>query len=555
MHLATNRTLHLGAGLVMAALVSLGGCFQGTAPASSSEGADAASKSGSAEGATQFPLSRLTRAQYQNSLRDLFGAAAVDGVALPPADVSVEGFDNNTAAQTPSAALIEAYQTAAAEVATIALAEPQALLKCVPQSRPDEDACAMAFFGTYGKRIYRKPMAPADVQSLQDFYASRRDAGSDFVSAMRLSLQAMLQSPEFLYRVEVGAPVATRPGVVQLLPYEMASRLSYLLWNSTPDDALFAAADAGELATPEGLEKQARRLLAEPRSHAAMRAFYSQWLRFDKMKNLSKDKEMFPTFGTATLTSMQDSADKFMEGVFFGGGTLTTLLTDNHAWVNDTLAPLYGVPAPGGAELKLVTVDATQRSGILTDVGMMAGFAHETADAPVLRGVFVLDRLLCSPPPPPPPDIPAAPTPSASEPKTTRERFALQHEQGACAGCHRDIDGIGFGFSHYDATGQWRTTDSGFPVDASGWFASGSGLEGTFHGAVELGQRLATSPTVQTCVASQWMRYALGVDADGLEEAQVKPVVDAFVASGSKMQELAVAFTKSDAFRMRTVQK
>lgn len=555
MQVATNRTLLLGAGLIAAGLVSLAGCFQGTAPDPTAEGAGGSQATRQTEGVVQFPLSRLTRAQYQNTVRDLFGAPAVEGLALPPADVSVGGFDDNTGAQTPSAALIEAYQTAASTLAATALADPAALLKCAPTSRPDEDACAAAFFGSFGKRVYRKPMAPADVQSLLDFYAGRRDAGSDFVSAMRLSVQAMLQSPEFLYRVEVGAPVATRPGMVQLLPYEMASRLSYLLWNSMPDDALYAAADSGELASPEGVEKQARRLLADPKSHDAIRAFYSQWLRFDKMKNLSKDQVMFPGFGTATTAAMQSSADKFVEGVFFEGGTLATLLTDNHAWVNDTLAPLYGVPAPGGAELKLVPLDPTQRSGILTDVGMMAGFAHETADAPVLRGVFVLDRLLCSPPPPPPPDIPAAPTPSAAEPKTTRERFALQHEQGACAGCHRDIDGIGFGFSHYDAAGQWRTTDSGFPVDASGWFASGSGLEGTFHGAVELGQRLATSPVVQTCVASQWMRYALGVDASGLDDAQVAPVVAAFAASGSKLQELAVAFTKSDAFRLRAVQK
>jgi hypothetical protein len=343
---------------------------------------------------------------------------------------------------------------------------------------------------------------------------------------------------------------------VQLTPYEVASRLSYLLWNTMPDDALFAAAASGELATPEGVEKQARRLLADPRAHAAVLQFHSEWLRFSSMATLAKDATLFPSFTGNTASSLRASTDKYVDSIFFGEGTLTALLTDTHAWVNDDLASIYGVPAPGGPDLKLVSVDAAQRAGVLTSAGLMAGFAHETADSPVLRGVWVLDRFMCNEPPPPPKNVnttlPAAVT---GKPLTTRDRFATQHEQGSCAGCHHTIDGVGFAFENYDATGAWRTQDNTLPVDSSGWFSDGNGdLSGTFSGAVELGHKLAASETVHACVASSWMRYALGVDHKGIDQKGLAPVVAAFEQSQLKLPELVVAITKSDAFRTRPIE-
>jgi hypothetical protein len=230
-------------------------------------------------------------------------------------------------------------------------------------------------------------------------------------------------------------------------------------------------------------------------------------------------------------------------------------MTDDHAWVNDDLAAIYGVAAPGTSTLTRVQLDPSQRSGILTNAGLMAAFAHQTADSPVLRGVFVLRNVMCKDLPPPPPGVNTSPPASSGGAMTTRQEFATQHEQGSCASCHHTIDGIGFGFEHYDAVGAWRTQDDGLPVDSSGWFTGDydSSLTGTFDGAVELGQKLAQSPTAQACLAKNWLRYALGVDHTGIDTKGLTPIVDAFSAAQLDMHALVIAVTTSDAFLTRVI--
>lgn len=528
-----------------------GGGTTGAAGAAGTGGVAPGTGGVASGGQVSTVLSRLTAAQFNSTVHDLFAPLAVPEQALP-ADVSVGGFDNTASAQTPSATLIDAYHTAATAISAAALQNQAQFLGCTPKSPADEASCASTFLGTFAKKAFRHPLTSTELTNLVGFYTTARTGGADFSTAMSLVVQAILQSPSFLYRVEVGSPVAGQAGTIQLNPYEMASRLSYFLWNTMPDDALFASAAAGELAAPAGIETQARRLLASPRAHAAILNFHSQWLRFDKMNNLVKSPDMFPAFGPAMATAMRQSAEKFVDSTFFGDGTLSALLTDSHAWVNDVLAPVYGVTAPAGGAMSWVALDPTQRSGILTNAGLLAGFAHETADSPVLRGVFVLQRLTCSAPPPPPANL--STTPPAADPgtpQTTRQRFANQHEQGTCAGCHRSIDGIGFAFEHYDALGQWRTTDSGLPVDSTGQFAGSGDLVGTFDGAVELGKKLAASASVRSCVASQWLRYALGIDSTAVAPKALEPMVAALAGSGANMREAVVALVKSDAFRQR----
>jgi Protein of unknown function (DUF1592)/Protein of unknown function (DUF1588)/Protein of unknown function (DUF1595)/Protein of unknown function (DUF1585)/Protein of unknown function (DUF1587) len=530
------------------------GMATGTGAATATGGAGTPTGgAGTPTGGTPTVLSRLTAAQYNSTLKDLFAPLTIPD-QLMPADVAVEGFDNNASAQTPSAALIEAYRTSAVAITAVAMKTPASFLGCTPKTAADETACATSFLGTFGKKAFRHPVTSTELANMVAFYASTRPGAADFATAMSLTVQAILQSPSFLYRVEIGSPVVGQPGAIQLTAYEMASRLSYLLWNTMPDDALFASAAAGELDTPAGLDAQARRMLGSARAHAAVLNFHSQWLRFEKMNNLVKSAAMFPQFGPAVATAMRQSAEKFVDSIFFGAGTLTALLTDNHAWVNDVLAPVYGVTAPAGSTMSLVALDPTQRSGILTNAGLLAGFAHETADSPVMRGVFVLQRLMCSAPPPPPASVNTTPPAADSgTPQTTRQRFATQHEQGTCAGCHRIIDGIGFGFEHYDALGQWRTSDAGLTVDSSGSFVGSTDLTGTFDGAVDLGTKLAGSASVRACVASQWMRYALGVDGTGVDTTTLGPIVTAFEQSGLNMRELVVALVKSSAFRTRAI--
>lgn len=500
------------------------------------------------------PVAHLTSLQYANTVSDLFAPVAVPAQTLP-SDVVVGGFDNNASAQSPSAALIDAYHTAAVSLATAAMGAPSALLGCTPATRTDEDQCAQTFLGTFATKAFRRPLTGSELPNLVALYTSRRTAGDDFPMAMTLCIEAVLQSSAFLYRVEIGTPVAGKPNLVQLTPYEMASRLSYFLWNTMPDGTLMASAASGALASASGVQTQARRMLADPRAHDAIVHFHAGWLRFDTMNDLSKDPTAFPSFDATVNAAMIQSAQKFVDGVFFFGGTLPMLLTDAHAWVNDSLAPLYGVASPGSAQLTLVSVDPNQRSGILTNAGLMAGMAHASQDSPVLRGVFVLDRLMCDPPPDPPAGVNmTVPAPAPTKPETTRQIFATTHEQGTCAGCHHKIDGIGFGFEHYDAIGHYRTTDDGLPVDSSGWFPDGeTDLSGTFSDAVALGKKLSTSGAVQACVVSQWLRYGLGVNSTGIDVTKIKPLTDAFSASGLKMSELVVALVQSDVFRTRLV--
>jgi len=499
------------------------------------------------------PIAHLTVAQYNNTVQDLFAPVQVPAQNLP-SDSIIEGFDNNASAQSPSAPLLDAYNTAATAIATAAMATPAALLGCTPAARADEDACANTFFATFVPKAFRRPVTAAELTNLTAFYTASRTAGYNFNTTMTLAIEALLQSSSFLYRVEIGTPIAGT-NTVQLTNYEMANRLSYFLWNTMPDATLFAAAASGALATPDGIETQTRRMLSDPRAHTALVRFHAEWLNFDAMDNMSKDPTLFPTFTPDMGTAMRQSAEQFIDGIFFGGGTLSDLLTDSHAWINDTLAPLYGLPAPGSAQLSLVAVDPTQRAGILTNAGLMAGLAHQTADAPVLRGVFVLGSLMCAPPPPPPANVNASPpTASTTVPTTTRELYADTHEQGSCAGCHHTIDGIGFSFEHYDALGQWRTTDNGSPVDSSGWFTAGAtDLSGNISDAVDLAHKLAASTSVQACVVSQWIRYALGVDHTGVDLNAIGPLVDAFVAKQLNLTELVVALAKSDTFRTRLV--
>jgi len=269
-----------------------------------------------------------------------------------------------------------------------------------------------------------------------------------------------LQAPQFLYRVEVGSGAAQN-GFAALSPYEMASRLSYFLWDSMPDATLMTAADGGQLGTADQLELQARRMFTDPRAHATVANFHRQWLRFEKLNNLVKDTSVFPQWNANVASAMVDSVKKFVEHEFWDEGTLDAFLTDHPVDVNDALASIYGGAPPGSTAMQLVAADPAQRAGVMTQAGLLAGFAHDVYDSPVLRGVFVLDRLLCAAPPPPPANVNLTLPATVTGPMTTRQMFEQTHEQGTCASCHHQIDGIGLASkaTTRSAPGAPRTTD------------------------------------------------------------------------------------------------
>lgn len=495
------------------------------------------------------PLARLTTVEYRNTIAALFPRSGLSVTSLTlPAEVATEGFTNTAETQTPSAALIESLSNNAHTVAEQVTADLTKVLPCSPASASEETTCGHQFLRELGRRAFRGEFDGADQSRYARFFDDAYGKWG-FRSAVQLVVEAMLQSPKLLYRMEAGTPDGA---ALRLDSHELANRLAYFLTDSMPDDALLSAADKGELTDPSALEAHARRLLGSRSVRDAVSTFASQWLRFDKMDSMVKAQDLYPSFTQSTAQSLKRSTALYVERMVWDEGhTLRELLTDHHAYVNAELASIYDVAAPAGSELALVELDQTQRSGILTQAGLLAGFAHERADAPVLRGIFVLDRLLCAPPAAPPRGVNTVlPELAPNARLTTREQLEESHKIPGCAGCHASIDGLGFGFGAFDAIGKHRTTEFSLPIDDSGEL-HGTDVDGPFRGAVELGQKLAESEQVRQCVANQMLRYALAATRMSVSPCMVDSIAKKFAATGGDLRELLVAVVTSDAFRYR----
>jgi Protein of unknown function (DUF1592)/Protein of unknown function (DUF1588)/Protein of unknown function (DUF1595)/Protein of unknown function (DUF1587)/Protein of unknown function (DUF1585) len=492
--------------------------------------------------AAAAPLTRLTNREYESTLAALFPSAVLAAPVLPTESKN-DGFDNVGKNQSPTAVWVEAYFEQAGVVASRVAAG------VVAACGSSDAACAEAALLGLAERVFRKPVADDERQRLVTVL-TEATAKWGLAKGAEVAVRGLLQTPQFLYRLELGVQQAGQASLA-LSPFELASRLSYLLWDNMPDDALLASARAGTLSQPAELEAQARRLLAAPPARQAVALFHSQWLRFEKMATLAKSEALFPSFDVATADALRASTERFVDAAFWEQRSLDRFLTSPTVYANASIAPILGV-AVGGSELLAVQGPAGQRAGILTQPGLLAGFAHETAGSPVLRGVFVLDRLLCAKPAPPPPNVPPAPAANESGPaSTTRQKFEQHLNSPVCNACHQTIDGIGFGFENYDAVGAYRTEESGIPVDASGEVLGSLDADGSFDGAVELGARLAGSKQTQACVSRFWYRYAFGLADGDVNACALLPVVRDFQSSGLDLQELVVAIVRSSSFRTR----
>jgi hypothetical protein len=502
------------------------------------------------------PLVRLNRNQYQNSVRDLLGvpASAIDTSAIAE-DEKVGPFASNTAAPV-SELVIEQYMESAEALALAAAKKLEGLVAC-DRTQLGDDACAASFIDAFGRRAYRRPLATEEGASYQALYTAYVGSAG-FADTLRIVVQTMLQSPSFLYHVELQPPAPGADATVPLDAYELASRLSFFLASTTPDDALLDAAASGMLATdPAELRAQAQRLLALRGASDTFASFHLQWLELDKLNGLSKDTATYPSFDPALATAMRNETVHFVDYVLrHGDGKLDTLLTAPYSFPEGALFELYGVTQPAGADpAQPVQLDPAQRAGLLTQPSFLAVHAHENQSAPVQRGKVVIRNVLCESLPDPPPNVNTTP-PDPSPNATTRQRFAIHESEATCAGCHKRIDGIGMGFEAYDGIGAFRTRDGTQAVDASGTLMSTADLDGPFDGVVDLEKKLASSAEVQQCVATQWLRFALGrieTDADRCSLAQLH---QAFDASGHDVRALIVAVVMSDAFReKRTIKE
>jgi hypothetical protein len=504
------------------------------------------------------PIRRLTRVEYNNTIYQLLGDTSLPANAFPP-DEEAGGFDNQAAALVVSPLLAEQYEVAAEQ---LALTNAPALMDQLPACggvAPDPDSCvanADMFIRSFGKRAYRRPLTDEEISAHIDLFIQGTGLGEksyDPKVGIETILQAMLQSPHFLYRVEFGVLDQAVGDVVPLDSYEIASRLSYLLWNTMPDATLFEAADADQLQTRAQIEAQARRMMDTPRAREGVKNFHRQWLGLGRIEPqiaaTGKSPEIYPDYGNYLLPLWRRETEAFIDyAVFEQDANVEQLFTANYTMMNQVLAGFYGVTGPTTAEFERVELDPTKSAGFLTHAGLLALYAMPDRSSPIHRGKFVREVLLCQTPPPPPDVIPKPP--SVDDTQTTRNQF-LQHSlDPLCAGCHRLMDPLGFGFEHFDGIGRYRETEWGLAIDASGEFNE-TDVDGAYNGVVELAAKLASSDQVKNCVATQWFRFGYGRAETSEDSCSVDQIQAHFAAANYDIKELIIALTLTDAFRYR----
>ncbi len=490
------------------------------------------------------PLRRMTALQYRNTIADLFGGAVQPGADFPPTTIGL-GYTNDPANNVVSELAAEKIMLAAEDAGAQLVETFATTTGCTPT----DDACARTWTEALARRAFRRPLDAAETDLLAALWDEARAEGDAATTTGRV-ITAALQMPQFLYLVDEGEPVPDRPGLLALSDHSIASRLSYLLWDSTPDDALLAAAEAGELHTPAQIETHALRLLDDPRAEPAVTRFYAEWLRTATLAADDKDSDAFPSFDDAMLTSMRAELQRLVRRLHFeAGGSLTDLMTTTETDVDARLAELYGVSAPDG--WTRVDLSDQQRAGVLTLPLVLAAASGPHTTRPIGRGLLVRNQFLCETMPPPPPaamgevEFP----PGATE----REKAALLLEDPACRSCHVMLNPVGLGLEHYDAIGAYREEVDGAPVDASGELVGHE--NGAFEGAPQLAERLLATGKLDHCLAQQLVQYGFGKLVDDRDECAIDALTTTFADANHDLQSLLLAFVTSDAFRFRWLEE
>jgi hypothetical protein len=508
--------------------------------------AEAPATRAAAAGPSRPVLRRLTHSQYNHTVRDLLGDESRPADQFPKEDF-VHGFTNQAEGQSVSPLLAEAYAKAAERLAHNAFRNPSRLVNCAPS-----DACRDRFLRELGRRAFRRPLKDSEVAAYGKLFARE----TDFYKGAQLAVEAMLQSPHFLFHLERGA-------------YGVASRLSYFLWDTMPDEALLAAAAKGELDTAAGIERQTRRMLADDRAKASFDEFLGQWLRFDRLRGALRDRNRFPEYSAELVGAMVEETTRLFRSLVWDNGNFMEFYNADYSYLDGSLARLYAVTAPREPWAKTTLPEETERGGILGQATFLTLTSKPADTSPTDRGLFVREHFLCQQVPPPPPGVNATlPVVTDEKPATTRERLAIHLSNQVCASCHSLVDPVGFGFEKFDAIGKFRKeefvliaptadeiktkrktkpTEYRLPIDARGYLRGLQKAE--FSSPRELGQVLANEPSCQRCVVKQLFRWAVG----RTEQSEDQPVIDKafqrFRDSGFRFQELIIALATSDTFK------
>ncbi len=498
--------------------------------------------------ASSSVIRRLTRTEYNNTVLDLLGddSHPADGF---PADETALGFDNIGAALTVPPLLAEQYLQTAEKLSTRALSNLERLLPCA--SNTADEACALGFIRDFGERAWRRPLAEADVTQLSELYRTAAAQGG-FRTGIDLVLRALLTSADFLFRLELGSTENAAPGSAKLDSWEVASRLSYLLWQTLPDATLFEAARSGRLSEPSQIAEQAQRLLGDARARQGIANFHDQWLKLRALdEKLPKDAMLFPAWRPEIPQLLREELHLLVTDIAYNSSDpIRDLLTTDHTFMNAPLAAYYGVSGPTGTTFERVRLDPSVAAGVLSRAGLLAVHAHSNQGSPTLRGKMIRERFLCEPLPVPPPTVNNTP-PSPSATQTTRERLANHASDPGCASCHSLMDPIGFAFENFDAIGLYRAQENQLSVDAGGTLVD-AGEESAFTGVPELGRLLATGDQVRVCVARQWFRFAFGKAEQGSADEETIRALAALLATGGGVNQMLVALTQTSTFLSRS---
>jgi hypothetical protein len=418
------------------------------------------------------------------------------------------------------------------------------LLVCDPAA--EGEACVREILTTFASRAWRRPVDDAEVTPLVELVKLAESQGDTTDVGLEVAVGATLLSPHFLFRVELDPdPASATPHL--LSGYELASRLSYFLWSSMPDEALFAAAASGELDTAEGVRKQVMRMFVDPKADALIDNFAGQWLYTRALGDHTPDYMAFPAWDDDLRDALEGEARSVFSELLHSERPAVDVLTTDFTYLNDRLATHYGLPLPGSDQLVRVDLPADSlRGGLLTQGSLLTVTSYPRRTSPVKRGKWVLSQLLCSEPDPPPPGVEALDEEAVTA-GTLREILAAHRADPVCASCHDTMDGIGLALENYDGTGAFRAEENGAPIDASGSFPTGE----TFVGAKQLATLLREDPRLFACTAKKLMTYALGRSPGPDDAAYLADVTQAALADGGSFSRLLVEIAASDPFRYR----
>ncbi len=563
--------------LVLAALTA-GGCYSGVDGDRDSAGSGASVSAGDSQGdasagsasagdtgdtgdappaelePTDASLRILLDRHYRNAIRDLLGDAAT-AVVTPPPDSALNGFDAIGAAQFAlSDAAIAAYETSARAAAAVAVQDPAriaAYLGCEPQG-PEDAACHESFVRAFGRLAWRRPLDADEVTRYVAVAQAAALESGDFMAGVENAIATFLQSPNFLYQVEIGEPDPQDPSRRYLSGREMATRMSFFLLDTTPSAALLDAADQGALDTAEGVRAAAEVMLDEAGARVALGNYFGEVLRLRRLDTLAKDPVIFPQWSPALAEAMRTETLMLIEDIVWQrDADFREFLDAPYTFVNDLLGALYGLSPPGDgvfteAFIKVPLPIETKRGGILGQASILSIFAHISTTSPTLRGKFVREALMCESIPAPPPDVVPVIPPAGDAAPTMRERLEQHLVDPACASCHLAMDPIGFGLENFNGIGVYREVENGAMIDT---VSELSGV-GAFDGARELGALLKESDGVARCVIRNIYRHATGHVENPSELAALDRLGETFADHGYRMKDLLVELVGSPTFRM-----